>query len=1018
MRQMWYKAASKKILAVLTGLSLLFTSLGLPANTSLAEADAVTAVPEQTEIKNINLNTRQEDGSYVIAGISDPGQPYLSQIGADQARNNNWGEEKDADGTVIKSGSYVYYGNYQQSSNGDGSYNTEPLKWRILDADTQDFNAESDTAAHTMFLLSDKVLDQINFNESQKDGVNYSECNLRKWLNSEPFNGNYLEGGFLANAFSTSEQKAIAVSSKCKNDEIEIKTLVKDNCGLSQDGVTDQLFVLSAEEANSNVYGFYNLNGWGATNTRALTATEYAAAKEILSLEKDTKSWWLRSRATNSTISTGIVDHANWLWACNVDCMYSTGPARVGVAPAFNLKLSSVQFTSASGSDKSSSFTQTSDSDSQEWNLTMSGGSGFKASRNSSESGAVKQGGEVTVDITSMGTPENSVEYTQISAMLVDRKNTVAAYGKIADTDAEKAVITIPAEIPKGNYTLKVFAEEVNSASAQNMTDFASNMVNIPITVDDIYTVSIINPANSHITRSTTPENGTEKQGILKQGGSFAQVTYTADSGYYFPENYSAGEVNGITVTRNSFNQITVSGNPTADVGLTLTAATEKDSQAAPEGLREADRQITGTTSAMEYRIKPTDESSADSTWTDCTTNVTIVSPGIYQIRFQETETKKAGTVAEITVFQRYTVTITNPANSHIIRSDMPGNGTEQQKLTNGEAITSITYRAADGYYFPDDYYVTGQNGITVIRNSTSQITVSGIPTRDVILTLTAATAVPAAKPTPTGNPAATPTPTGQPSAKPTPAATPSTKPAPTGNPTATPTPTGQPAVKPTPAATPSTKPAPTGNPAAKPTPTGQPATQNPERTIPPTQAKSHVTWWKAARVDGYDIFAAPCGKKLNAKSRITTVKGKKTPTSLAKTAGKKLHGKKSYKVKIKAYKLADGKKIYIASSQTYHVASTKNKTYTNAKKIRLPKKSVILKKGKTRQIKATIVKQSPKKKLLPKSHGAPLRYQSTNAKIAAVTSKGKIHARKKGRCNIYVTALNGVSTRIKITVK
>lgn len=69
MRQMWYKAASKKILAVLTGLSLLFTSLGLPANTTLAEADAVTAVPEQPEIKNINLNTRQEDGSYVIDGI-------------------------------------------------------------------------------------------------------------------------------------------------------------------------------------------------------------------------------------------------------------------------------------------------------------------------------------------------------------------------------------------------------------------------------------------------------------------------------------------------------------------------------------------------------------------------------------------------------------------------------------------------------------------------------------------------------------------------------------------------------------------------------------------------------------------------------------------------------------------------------------------------------------------------------------------------------------------------------------
>ncbi len=52
MRQMWYKTASKNDAAVLTGLSLLFTSLGLPANNTLwQKRDAVTAVPEQPEIK-------------------------------------------------------------------------------------------------------------------------------------------------------------------------------------------------------------------------------------------------------------------------------------------------------------------------------------------------------------------------------------------------------------------------------------------------------------------------------------------------------------------------------------------------------------------------------------------------------------------------------------------------------------------------------------------------------------------------------------------------------------------------------------------------------------------------------------------------------------------------------------------------------------------------------------------------------------------------------------------------------
>ena len=55
-------------------------------------------------------------------------------------------------------------------------------------------------------------------------------------------------------------------------------------------------------------------------------------------------------------------------------------------------------------------------------------------------------------------------------------------------------------------------------------------------------------------------------------------VIYTADKGYYFPEDYSVSAENGITVTRNSESQITVSGTPTADTQIQLTAPTEKTS--------------------------------------------------------------------------------------------------------------------------------------------------------------------------------------------------------------------------------------------------------------------------------------------------------------------------------------------------------------------------------------------------------------------------------------------------------
>ncbi len=176
--------------------------------------------------------------------------------------------------------------------------------------------------------------------------------------------------------------------------------------------------------------------------------------------------------------------------------------------------------------------------------------------------------------------------------------------------------------------------------------------------------------------------------------------------------------------------------------------------------------------------------------------------------------------------------------------------------------------------------------------------------------------------------------------------------------------------------------------------------------------------WQAVPGAEGYDIFADRCGKKLGKKSLIKTVKGNKTSVSLAKIAGKKLSGRKNYKVRIKAWKQVDGKKVYIGSSKTYHVAGRKHKKYTNAKKLIPKKKKYTLRKGENASLKVRIVKQSKKKKLLPNGHGAKLRYFSDNKEVVTVTSKGKVKAKGQGTCYVYVTALNGISVKIKITVK
>lgn len=82
------------------------------------------------------------------------------------------------------------------------------------------------------------------------------------------------------------------------------------------------------------------------------------------------------------------------------------------------------------------------------------------------------------------------------------------------------------------------------------------------------------------------------------------------------------------------------------------------------------------------------------------------------------------------------------------------------------------------------------------------------------------------------------------------------------------------------------------------------------------------------------------------------------------------------------------------------------------AKSVKLNKKSVVIKKGKKYQLKATV---SPKN-----TTNKALTWKSTNTKIATVSSKGKVTAKKKGKCYIKVTTKDGSkkSAKCKITVK
>ena len=151
-------------------------------------------------------------------------------------------------------------------------------------------------------------------------------------------------------------------------------------------------------------------------------------------------------------------------------------------------------------------------------------------------------------------------------------------------------------------------------------------------------------------------------------------------------------------------------------------------------------------------------------------------------------------------------------------------------------------------------------------------------------------------------------------------------------------------------------------------------------------------------------IYGNSCNKKLKL---LKTVK--KSKTSFTKS---KLKKGSRYKYVVRAYKKVGKKKITIAASKTVHI-NTRTKKYGNVKSVKVNKTKVTIKKGKTFKIKAKAVKELAKLKV-----HRNICYESSNKKVATVSTKGVIKGKKKGTCTIYVYAQNGKCKTIKVTVK
>ncbi len=172
------------------------------------------------------------------------------------------------------------------------------------------------------------------------------------------------------------------------------------------------------------------------------------------------------------------------------------------------------------------------------------------------------------------------------------------------------------------------------------------------------------------------------------------------------------------------------------------------------------------------------------------------------------------------------------------------------------------------------------------------------------------------------------------------------------------------------------------------------------------------IQWSKVKDADGYVVF----GNKCNSKGKkyafeVLSIIDNNNTTSYTHTG---LAKATYYKYLVQAYKMVDGKAQIISTSKTIH-AATKSTKYANVSKLKLNKTNVTLqKKGKTFKVTAKVTKTTGKKLV----NHRKVCFESSNPKVATVSSKGVIKAKKKGTCTIYVYAQNGVCQTVKVKVK
>lgn len=167
------------------------------------------------------------------------------------------------------------------------------------------------------------------------------------------------------------------------------------------------------------------------------------------------------------------------------------------------------------------------------------------------------------------------------------------------------------------------------------------------------------------------------------------------------------------------------------------------------------------------------------------------------------------------------------------------------------------------------------------------------------------------------------------------------------------------------------------------------------------TKNSQTITWNRIPDAKYYKVYGSDCGDSY---LYLGSVKG----TSLTR---KGLKSKKYYKYYVEAVNTDNSSEVTLAKSISIHATTTGGKK-KNPTKLKASLKNKTIKLGKTGTIKASVKDKNVSR------HVKRLRYISSNTKVATVNAKGKVTAKGKGTCYIYVMSQTGAYKTIKVTIK